>query len=170
MQAALAHAQKLAEKLPIAALLEELSQGVRYADEPRPAELTLAPSFWITPLLIRSHVGPERELFLFGGRPANASLVPGELVPDALFQALKALADPTRLRILRYLAQEPLTPSELAHRLRLRAPTVIHHLHALRLAGLVYLSFEAKEKRYAARSQAVEATFAALNQFLQESG
>jgi DNA-binding transcriptional ArsR family regulator len=169
LQAALDHACRLAAELPVTALLEELSQGVRYTDEPRLAELVLAPSFWITPLLIRSYVGVNRELFLFGGRPANASLVPGELVPDALFQSLKALADPTRLRILRYLTQEPLTPSELAQRLRLRAPTVIHHLHALRLAGLVYLSFEAKEKRYTARSQAVEATFSALSQFLAET-
>ena len=70
------------------------------------------------------------------------SLVPGELVPDALYQPLKALADPTRLRILRYLSDEPLTPAALARRLRLRSPTVIHHLDALRLARLVILTLE----------------------------
>jgi hypothetical protein len=35
-------------------------------------------------------------LLLFGGRPAETGLVPGELVPDAMLRALKALADPTR--------------------------------------------------------------------------
>jgi DNA-binding transcriptional ArsR family regulator len=94
--------------------------------------------------------------------------VPCEVVPDALFRALKALADPTRLRILRYLAAEPLSPAQLSRRLRLRAPTVIHHLHTLRLAGLVYLSFEAGDRRYAARIQAVATTFDALHRFLQE--
>lgn len=165
---ALSEAQALAEQLSLSALLEELSQGVRYSDLPQTGELLLAPSFWVTPLLVRGWLAPGRELLLFGARSPAASLVPGDVVPDALFRALKALADPTRLRILRYLAVESLTPSELAQRLRLRAPTVIHHLHTLRLAGLVYLSFEAGDKRYAARSQTVAQTFAALTHFLDE--
>ncbi|NJN55024.1 MAG: ArsR family transcriptional regulator, partial [Anaerolineae bacterium] len=43
-------------------------------------------------------------------------------------------------RILKYLSEEPLTPAELARRLRLRPPTVIHHLDALRLARLVHVT------------------------------
>ena len=107
------------------------------------------------------------ELF-FGARPADASLVPGDVVPDALFQALKAMADPTRLRILRYLSAEPLTPAELSRRLRLRAPTVIHHLHALRLARLVHLELSEQEgsKKYAARREAVTSAFHILEDFL----
>ena len=84
-------------------------------------------------------VGAGRGILLFGARPTGASLVPGELVPDALLRSLKALSDPTRLRILHYLTLEPRTPAQLARQLRLRAPTVIHHLKALRLAGLVQL-------------------------------
>jgi DNA-binding transcriptional ArsR family regulator len=168
LKQALDQAQALAGQLPLPALLEELSQGVRYSDLPQTGELLLAPSFWATPLLVRGRLAPDRELLLFGARAPTASLVPGEVVPDALFRALKALADPTRLRILRYLSLESLTPSELAQRLRLRAPTVIHHLHTLRLAGLVYLCFEAGDKRYAARSQAVAQTFTALTRFLKE--
>jgi DNA-binding transcriptional ArsR family regulator len=168
LEEALAQAQALAGRLSLPELLEELSQGIRYAEPPGVDELILAPSFWVTPLIVREKLAPGRELLLFGARPANASLVPGEVVPDALFRALKALADPTRLRILRYLAAEPLSPAQLSRRLRLRAPTVVHHLHTLRLAGLVYLSFEAGDRRYAARIQAVEATFIALQRFLLE--
>jgi DNA-binding transcriptional ArsR family regulator len=106
-------------------------------------------------------------LVLFGARPADTALVPGEQIPEAMLQALKALADPTRLRILRYLAQESLTPSQLSRRLRLRAPTVIHHLNALRLAGLVHLTVaDEAERRYTVRLEALEATYDALETFL----
>jgi DNA-binding transcriptional ArsR family regulator len=107
-------------------------------------------------------------ILLFGVRPAGASLVPGEQVPDALLQALKALADSTRLRILRYLVQETLTPSELSRRLRLRAPTVTHHLNALRLAGLVRLELQAGgEKRYTARQEGIRLVLKSIHQFLE---
>jgi len=55
--------------------------------------------------------------------------------------------------------------------LRLRAPTVTHHLQALRLAGLVQLTLgEGKEvKRYAARPEAIAAAFASLKDFLEKS-
>jgi DNA-binding transcriptional ArsR family regulator len=168
LKQALDEAQAIAAQMPLPALLEELSQGVRYSELPEAGELLLAPSFWATPLLVRGRLAPDRELLLFGARSPTASLVPGEVVPDALFRGLRALADPTRLRILRYLSVESLTPSELAQRLRLRAPTVIHHLHTLRLAGLVYLCLDAGDKRYAARSQAVAQTFTALTRFLKD--
>jgi DNA-binding transcriptional ArsR family regulator len=95
-------------------------------------------------------------------------LVPGETVPDALLQALKAMADPSRLRILRYLSTEPLTQAELSRRLRLRAPTLTHHLSALRLAGLVHITVDVHtERRYSARLEAVQAMVALLEKFLQ---
>ena len=75
---------------------------------------------------------------------------------------------PTRLRILNYLAEEALTPAQLARRLRLRAPTVIHHLKALRLAGLVQLTLgeDKQDRRYAARPEAVRAAYDSLQGFL----
>jgi len=86
-------------------------------------------------------------------------------VPDALLHGLQALGDPTRLRILRYLAEGAHTPTELARRLRLRPPTVVHHLHVLRLAGLVYLTVEGRQRRYAARTEQMEALWGQLRAF-----
>ena len=164
--------QELAGQMPLPDLLEELSQGVRFDQPLDVTEVVLAPSYWCTPLIYYERVGPDRQLFLFGARPPDVSLVPGELVPDALLHALKALSDPTRLRILHYLSAEPLTPAELARRLRLRAPTVTHHLKALRLAGLVQLSVGSLEDKgrdcYATRSEAVAAAFAALEDYLAQ--
>jgi DNA-binding transcriptional ArsR family regulator len=166
-------ARARAGELDLPALLEELSQGVRFATLAGVAELMLAPSYWVSPLVIFARVsgpaGAEKMAVLYGARPADVSLVPGEIVPDAMLRALKALADPTRLRILRYLATQPHTPAQLARRLRLRAPTVIHHLNALRLAGLVQLTLgNAGERRYALRAETIAATFTHLEEFLNE--
>ena len=167
LQQALATSQERAASLDFSGLFIELSQGVKIAALEEADEVTFAPSYWITPLIMYDSVAKDRWVVLFGARPVEVALVPGEVVPDGLLRALKALSDPSRLLILRYLTDQPLTPSQLARKLRLRAPTVIHHLNALRLAGLVYVTLEAhEEKRYTVRTTAVADTFAVLNKFL----
>ena len=170
LQASAERAKALVAERPLAEALNELSQGIRYDVDKvdQIQELVMIPSFWTTPLSFLGPIGsgPERWAFLFGGRPVEMSLVPGEMVPDVLYQTLKALADPTRLRILRYLSEEPLTPAELARRLRLRPPTVIHHLDALRLARLVHVTLSHQGRRYEARQEAIDATCDLLDKFL----
>jgi DNA-binding transcriptional ArsR family regulator len=172
LREALAQAQEMAGRLELPDLLEELSQGVRLDTMPFEQGLVLAPSYWSTPLIFFGMLRGEAQILMFGARPADASLVPGEVVPELLLRRLKALSDPTRLRILYYLAQEPLSQADLARRLRLRAPTVTHHLQSLRLAGLVQVMFsEKKESRqYAVRNEAVNATCHSLHDFLQVAG
>lgn len=167
-------AHQLSKKLGVQALIEELSQGVRF--EPPlfhpEGDLVLVPSFWLKPLVVYEQLAEDRWLFLYGGRPVEYSLVPGDLVPDSMLQALKALADPTRLRILRHLLYQPMTPSQLARELRLRAPTVVHHLSELRLAGLVYLTVDTpgkkSERRYVARMEPIPKLFETMQNFLTQ--
>jgi DNA-binding transcriptional ArsR family regulator len=168
LQEALDRAQELAARLEFPELFVELSQGVHFDESLNTPELILAPAYWSTPLVLWGKVSNESTLFLYGARPADATLIPGEAIPEAVLRALKALADPTRLQILRYLNEEQLTPAQLSRRLRLRAPTVIHHLGALRLAGLVHLIMDKEgEKRYAARLDAIPSIFASLGNYLQ---
>ena len=91
-------------------------------------------------------------------------------MPDALLRTLKALSDPTRLRILRYATEEPITAAELSRRLRLRIPTVTHHLRILRLATLVQLTVKRIDgidrDTYSLRFEAVEALYEALKDYL----
>jgi DNA-binding transcriptional ArsR family regulator len=170
LESALERGQALAERLPLPELYEALSQGVRFVEAPDVEELVLVPSFWSTPLVLFDLVTPQRAIWTFGAKPPDAALVPGEVVPDALLGSLKALSDPSRLRILHYVAQEPATAAELARKLRLRIPTVTHHLGILRLAGLVQLTVEVIEGQdrdvYGPRFEAVDGTFAGLNAFL----
>jgi len=172
LQAGLEHAQELAQKLSFYELLAELSQGV-HVEPITEGEVILIPAYWITPLLLSSKIHNEDKtsfIFLFGVRPANMSVIPGELVPDGLLRALKALADPTRLKIISYLSHEELTPSELARRLNLRPPTVTHHLTELRLAGLVNLTLKGQEKLYTTRREALPGVFNNLESFLDKTG
>lgn len=167
LKAGLEHAKELSTSLPVEELFVELSQGVQLGDEFRAPNFVFAPAFWSTPLILFEKLTADTQLIVFGARPANMSVVPGETLPDGLVRSLKALADPTRLKILFYLSHESLTPSELARRLQLRAPTVTHHLSELRLASLVELSLKHDEKRYAIRKQGLESTFGNLTSFLQ---
>lgn len=169
LETAVEEAKSLADTLSLADLLEELSQGLRFDYEgiEKMRQLTLIPSFWTTPLTLFTPIsGQERWIFLFGARPPDASLVPGEVVPELLYQTLKALADPTRLRILRYLSEAPSTPARLARRLRLRSPTVLHHLDALRLARLVQVTLSYEGRRYEARREAIKTACDMLENFL----
>jgi ArsR family transcriptional regulator, arsenate/arsenite/antimonite-responsive transcriptional repressor len=56
-----------------------------------------------------------------------------------LASRLKALADPTRLRMLNLLAEQPqpLCVCDITSQFRLRQPTISHHLRILREAGLI---------------------------------
>ena len=51
--------------------------------------------------------------------------------------AFKALADPTRRRILELLAQGNLTAGEIAAQFDMTKPSVSHHLNILKAADLV---------------------------------
>lgn len=167
LKASLEQAQELASKKSVKELIQTLSQGVHFKEALDYPELVLVPSFWSTPLIMWAYSPDKtRMVLVFGARPADMSLIPGEEAPENTVRVLKALADPTRLQIMRHLANENLTAAALANRLRLRAPTVIHHLDALRIAGLVYIDVEEGKKCYTARKEAIDSTFLNLESYL----
>ena len=67
---------------------------------------------------------------------------------DALLGMLKAMAHESRLRLLGILASRQCSVEELATMLRLKTPTVSHHLAMLRGAGLVCLQKEGNTHLY----------------------
>ncbi len=154
---ALEKARALTEEMDVLAILEELSAGVQMDWAKEVSTLVLAPSFWGAPFVYYDSIHTDKSIILFGARPTGTTLVPGELVPDELLNSLKALADPTRLRILHYLQEGSCTPGELSKILRLRPSTVIHHLQNLRLAGLVRVTVSPQAERcYALRLDGVD--------------
>jgi DNA-binding transcriptional ArsR family regulator len=165
--AGLERGKELASQMSIEALIEELSHGVRFTAKDNILEYILVPSYWSSPLIFYTRLKPGKLLLLFGARPEFESIVPGAAPPPQLVGALKALADPTRLRILHFLAEQAISSSELARLLRLRLPTVIHHLRLLRLAGLVQITVGETEKRYAARLEILDGIQSTLRNFIK---
>ncbi|MGI9644428.1 MAG: ArsR/SmtB family transcription factor [Ilumatobacteraceae bacterium] len=67
---------------------------------------------------------------------------------DALHRFGKAMADPTRCRILLCLLDGPHYPTELANHLHLTKANVSNHLTCLRGCGLVVAEQEGRRQRY----------------------
>jgi DNA-binding transcriptional ArsR family regulator len=169
LEAGLTLSRELAERISVDALVEELSHGVRFEGLSVVNELTLVPSYWSTPFVFHTGTDTGKTLIVFGCRSEVQSVAPGADASDLLVNALKSLADPTRLRILRFLSEKPRTPTELSILLRLRPPTVIHHLRALRLAQMVTVRVgENNEKRYAARLEALDGVFTSVRAFIEK--
>jgi DNA-binding transcriptional ArsR family regulator len=68
-----------------------------------------------------------------GFRPAS-SPIQEDVKPEIIF---RALGDTTRYAIATILARSPMTPTELARQLKVSKPTITHHVHSLRDAGLI---------------------------------
>ena len=167
LQRAIDQGQQLAIDKPLPSLLEALSEGVAYALSKPYREIIFSPSFWSTPLIADVELNEETLFFIFGCRPEEESLIPGELIPDDLNRGLKALADPTRLKILHLLREKPLPPADIARAIRLRQATVTHHLQQLRQARLVRLTLSPSDRRvYAMRSDGIEKIIDLLNEFM----
>ena len=67
---------------------------------------------------------------------------------DRLITTLKALADRSRLRIIRTLLEQPLTVNDLSERLAISQYNVSKHLRILREAGLVEAAKMANRREY----------------------
>lgn len=167
LERALERSRELAARVSAAELFEQLSRGIRVEYHLKQQELVMVPCWWCTPRILYTNVAPGREVVLYGARPADASLVPGDSVPGDLLLALEALSDPTRLAILKTLTVEPLTQADIARRLRLRPPTISHHLKSLRIAGLIaYIGAGEGETRYGVRMAQVNQTCEQMKAFL----
>ncbi|MCP3805515.1 metalloregulator ArsR/SmtB family transcription factor [Allokutzneria sp. A3M-2-11 16] len=76
-------------------------------------------------------------------------MLKSETREDALARLGRALADPTRCRILVALLDGVAYPAQLADHLGLTRSNVSNHLACLRGCGLVAASYEGRQVRYA---------------------
>ena len=163
-------AQELAPSMTVTDLIERLSNGFTVSEESTLERLVLVPSVWVHPFVIPFRLSQNELLLAWGARPPGYKLAPGESVPDQALLVLRALGDPTRLRLLRLLSSEPRSPQSLAHELKLSLPTVSHHMRELRVAGLVRLEArmaeKSRENHYTVRWQSAEQAFDDLSGFV----
>lgn len=167
----LTDAQALLKTTTVPDMIERLSNGFTLSEDIDLKKLILIPSIWSHPFVVRFEPA-DRELFLaWGARPAGYRLVPGESVPDDALLVLRALGDPTRLRLLRLLAVEPRSPQSLAIELKLSLPTVSHHIRELRISGLIRIEMAGKgrESKYTVRWPSAKRAFQQLEEFVLRS-
>jgi len=142
----------LAASLPPERLVETATNGVTFKLQPEVSGVVLVPSAVVRPWVAITEAGSLR-IFVY---PVSAETLSAD--PDApspwMVSFYKALADERRLRILNMLASGSASLSEVAERMGLAKSTVIHHMRALRTAGLVLITV-GDDKEYSLRTQAI---------------
>jgi DNA-binding transcriptional ArsR family regulator len=161
-------AQALAKETTVPDLIERLSNGFTLSPDIELDRLVLVPSVWLHPYVIRAEISERDLLVIWGAHPPGHRVVPGESVPENALLVLRALGDPTRLRLLRLIAAEPRSLQSLAQEVKLSLPTVSHHIRELRGAGLIRLEVggRGRESKYTVRWPSAERAFDDLKQFV----
>jgi DNA-binding transcriptional ArsR family regulator len=172
LQRMLRQAQELSSTMSVPDLIERLSNGFTISEDIDLQRLVLVPSIWAHPYVVRLELTDSELLVVWGAHPTGYKLVPGESVPDEALFVLRALSDPTRLRLLRLIAAEPRSLQSLAQEVKLSLPTVSHHIRELRSSGLIRLEVAGKgrENKYTVRWPSAQRAFQQLEDFVLPDG
>jgi DNA-binding transcriptional ArsR family regulator len=146
-------------------LIEKTTGGLRYTPEPNIQRVILAPSYFARPY---NFLFSNDDWRLYGYPIADSSLDSADPLepPPAVVRLHRALGDPSRLRILRILADGDRYLTEIAQALELSKPTVKHHMALLRAAGLVTLTEEASLTYYSLRRDRLDEVGTDLRRFI----
>jgi DNA-binding transcriptional ArsR family regulator len=141
------------------------TNGYELSDDPSIRRIVLLPSFWIRPWLV---VGRRADAEVLTTVVAEEFLIlPPEAPSPALLKLFKALADESRLTLLRRLSSGPITLTEATAELDVAKATAHHHLSILRQAGLVVIGGEGRGSRYTLRQDPPTVAAQALAGYLQ---
>src|SRR6266542_176095 len=146
-------------------LIERVTGGVRYVPEPGIDRVILAPSYFTRPYnFLFSRDGWR--LYCYPIADTALDIHDPLEPPSSIVRLHRALGDPSRLRILRLLADGDRYLTEIAQALELSKPTVKHHMAQLRAAGLVILTEEGALTYYSLRREGLDAVGADLRRFI----
>jgi DNA-binding transcriptional ArsR family regulator len=115
------------------ALIEYASGGVVIEDIPDLQTIVLLPTVHNRPINTYCFY----KTLMIVQYPVDVPLDNEDEPPTVLLRMTKALSDPTRLRLLRYVAHEPKTLWEMQSDLNQSSEMLMHHLLILRVAGLL---------------------------------
>jgi DNA-binding transcriptional ArsR family regulator len=156
-------------ELPREQFLQEVMHGVQWQRPTGLKRMVFGPSYFSRPAVFYAFwkgtltfVPPVDDTRL---EPAAQAVTPEQ--PSAeLLHFFEALGDPTRLRILRLLAEREMYLTELADALQLTKATVKHHMVKLRAAGLATLNDREKMTYYTLRRDVSRRSRRLLDDFL----
>ncbi|MBT2287905.1 helix-turn-helix transcriptional regulator [Paenibacillus albidus] len=128
----------LESKMEKVALIEYASGGVVIEDLPNLETIVLLPTVHNRP--INTYCFYKTMVII--QYPVDVPLDDEDEPPTVLLRMTKALSDPTRLRLLRYVAHEPKTLWEMQSELNQSREMLMHHLMILRVAGLLRIHLQ----------------------------
>ncbi|MGI6148424.1 MAG: winged helix-turn-helix transcriptional regulator [Firmicutes bacterium] len=144
-------------------LVKELTQSLVWEAD-AVTEITMIPQGHLSPWPVYVIGGDHGVVFY----PVSGSVLPREDGTARLERVLRAVADPSRIQLLRAIGNGVIRFTELVQRSGLAKSTVHHHLVALRLAGLLWLHVgDDASARFSIRWEAVRSLSADLERVLQ---
>jgi DNA-binding transcriptional ArsR family regulator len=156
------HRKALAERQP-EQVVEAATNGLIIPPEPDLETVLLVPQYHYRPWNVRAFYRSLRLIEY----PVDALPAQDGEVPLRLLRLTRALADESRLRILRFLSEGEASFTDLVRLTGLSKSTVHHHLVALRAAGLVLVRDPGdKYTTYMLRPDAVEEMSNGLRAYL----
>lgn len=167
-QEAVAMERRRAE-MPLDAFIEQAMRGVQWQSAIGLRRIVFAPSYFCRPAVFY-HVWHGTMTFcaplVFSSPDARRS---DPRAPDEeTLRFFLALGDPSRLRILRLLAERQMYLTELAERMELTKATTKHHMVKLRDAGLVTLYDRERMTFYELRPDVVRHARQLLSNYLEQ--
>lgn len=156
LEAAIREVKSLAVEEGWIEAVEQLC-GYRYVPEPEARRVAVMPHLAGAGLTLAQH--EDTRLIVYGATPPSETL-------DYIVEMGKALADPSRVRILAALSAGPLPLGELVELTDLTRSTVHHHLKLLRATGLVSVEGNARSYRYQVSARGKARSIGALEQVM----
>jgi len=156
-------------ELPADAFIEQAMRGVQWQSTAGLRRIVFAPSYFCRPAVLY-HVWHGTLTFcaplVFSSPDARRG---DPRAPDEeTLRFFLALGDPSRLRILRLLAERQMYLTELAERMDLTKATTKHHMVKLRDAGLVTLYDRERMTFYELRPDVVRHARQLLSSYLEQ--
>ncbi len=157
--------RQLDDGVAVADIVMEATNGYELSGDPAVHRIVLLPSFWIRPWLV---VGRRADAEVLTTVVAEQFLVlPPEAPSPALLKLFKALADESRLKLLRRMSSGAISLTEATTELQVAKATAHHHLSILRQAGLVSIGGEGRSSRYRLREDPPSVAADVLASYLQ---
>jgi DNA-binding transcriptional ArsR family regulator len=158
--------REMASKMSLEKLIETASNGFQYTSDKRTRRIVMFPSIVLRPWLV--HLD-HKDLQVLCYPVADSPGEGGTMTGAQLARFYKALGDEGRLKLLKRLAEGPLSLPDAAKEIGVAKSTAHHHLGLLRHAGLVLIRERGSEKTWTLRRDLLPQAGEILNSFLGSS-
>ncbi|HEX6541737.1 MAG TPA: metalloregulator ArsR/SmtB family transcription factor [Ktedonobacterales bacterium] len=155
-------------EMPLEAFIEQAMRGIQWQSTSGLRRIVFAPSYFCRPAVFY-HVWHGTMTFCapLAYTSPDAHRSDPRAPDEETLRFFLALGDPSRLRILRLLAERQMYLTELADRMELTKATTKHHMVKLRDAGLVTLYDRDRMTFYALRPDVVRHARQLLSNYLE---